>query len=346
MADGPIAGAVGPPRPLPVSYVLPIRSADGPATELTAYLSWLAGEVDDLVVVDGSAADVFDRQHRAWAHLGRHVPVAAERASPMGKVGGVLTGLDLAGHELVVIADDDVRYDRDGLAAVVAGLASADVVVPQNYFAPLTWHAVYETARVLVHRALDGDYPGTLGVRRSALRRSDGYAGDVMFENLELLRTVRAYGGRVSWHRSLLVTRQPPSAQHFLGQRVRQAYDELARPLHLVVSLAVLPALTVAVSRRRWAGLAGAAAVIAGIAEAGRHRGGGADHFPAVAALLAPLWVLERGVCIWLAVVERLRGGVTYRDGRLRRAATPLRVLRQAAAVNATPSAAVNAAAG
>jgi len=316
----------------PFSYVLPIKNTDGPAAELTAYLGWLAAEVDDLIVVDGSPPEIFDRQHRAWGGLGRHVPVAPERASPMGKVAGVLSGLDLARHEYVVIADDDVRYDRGGLQAVVAGLATADVVVPQNYFDPLTWHAIYETARVLVHRALDGDYPGTLAVRRSALKRSDGYAGDVMFENLELIRTVTAFGGRVAWHRSVLVARHPPSTQHFWGQRVRQAYDELARPVHLAGSLAVLPALAVLVGRRRWASLALGTAAIAALAEFGRHRGGEADRFPFAASLLAPLWAIERGLCSWLAVWARLRGGVPYRDTRLRRAATPMRLLRAAAA--------------
>lgn len=314
-----------------VSYVLPIKTREGPDAELTDYLRWLAGEVDDLVVVDGSAPELFHRQQVAWAGLGRHVPVAGRRVSPMGKVGGVLTGLDLARHERMIIADDDVRYDRAGLEAVAAGLVGADVVVPQNYFRPLCWHAGYETSRILLHRALDGDFPGTLGVRRSALRRSDGYAGDVMFENLELMRTVRAYGGRVVWDRSLLVARRPPPARHFIGQRPRQAYDELARPVHLAVSLTVLPALAVAVARRRWWAVGAGAAVTMVIAEAGRHRGGGADRFPVAGSLLAPLWVLERGVASWLALWWRLRGGVPYAGSRLKRAATSQRRLNAAA---------------
>jgi hypothetical protein len=44
--------------------------------------------------------------------------------------------------------------------------------------------------------------------------------------------------------------------------------------------------------------------------------------FPATAALLAPVWLAERGVCAWLAVGERLLfGGVRYAGGRIRRAA-------------------------
>jgi hypothetical protein len=42
--------------------------------------------------------------------------------------------------------------------------------------------------RTLLNRASGGDWPGTLGVRRSALQRTGGYDGSAMFENLELVR--------------------------------------------------------------------------------------------------------------------------------------------------------------
>jgi hypothetical protein len=64
-------------------------------------------------------------------------------------------------------------------------------------------------------------------------------------------------------------------------------------------------------------------------AEAGRHRAGGRRVFPATSSLLAPVWVVERAVCSWLALWARARGGVPYRDGRLRKAASSNRALRQ-----------------
>jgi hypothetical protein len=65
------------------------------------------------------------------------------------------------------------------------------------------------------------------------------------------------------------------------------------------------------------------------LAEVGRRRAGGARVFPASAALWAPVWAAERAVTVWLALVMRLRGGVTYRGTRLWRAATPVRRLRE-----------------
>ncbi|MDI5979646.1 hypothetical protein [Amycolatopsis magusensis] len=41
--------------------------------------------------------------------------------------------------EVVVIADDDVRYEPHELAAAVRLLEHSDLVVPQNYFRPLPW---------------------------------------------------------------------------------------------------------------------------------------------------------------------------------------------------------------
>ncbi|GAA0905500.1 hypothetical protein GCM10009557_80810 [Virgisporangium ochraceum] len=91
---------------LPVEYVLPLRwSEDTGLPELTAYLRWLCGRVD-VTVVDGSHAGLFDRHARAFAGLARHVPPDADLGFANGKVDGVTTGLRIARHETVVIADD------------------------------------------------------------------------------------------------------------------------------------------------------------------------------------------------------------------------------------------------
>ena len=307
-----------------VSYVLPIATTTHDP-ELTAYLRGLAPSVD-LVVVDGSPDAVFARNHAAWAALGRHVRPA--RQTPNGKVGGVLTGLALARHDLVVVADDDVRWTEPEVREVARALRDADLVVPQNHYVPCPPHALYDTARSLLHRATGGDMPGTVALRRSELG-GDGYRGDVLFENLELVRTVAARGGRVRWRPDLFVARRPPGPRHLLTQRVRQAYDELARPAHLAVELALLPVLAAAAARRRPQWVVALAAAAVGLAEYGRRRQGGRAVFSPAAALLAPLWLAERAVCAWIAVALRCRGGVPYRGRRLPDAASSVRALER-----------------
>lgn len=306
---------------LPLASVVPVLDA-----ELSGYLRWLSG-ILPVIVVDGSPPEVFDAHHRAWGAAVTHIPPEPGPATPMGKVGGVMTGVRAARGERLVIADDDVRYRRGDLERVVALLGRADVVRPQNAFDPLPWHAAWDSARILLNRLAGGDWPGTLGVRRSAVLGAGGYAGDVLFENLELVRTLRLAGGREVLALDLIVPRLPPSVRQFWSQRVRQAYDEWARPWRLAPALAVVPLAASLVLRRRWAHLAGQALVWVTLAEAGRRRGGGRSAFPLRCSLWAPVWVVERGVCAWLAVAARLRGGVRYRGVRLARAATPRREL-------------------
>jgi hypothetical protein len=314
------------PERLGAEYVLPIRMDQGELDhELRGYLRRLSGWLD-ITVVDGSADDVFGRNARACSGLARHVhpdPVAGGN----GKTAGVLTGIRLSRHEIVVIGDDDVRYTYSTLKQVVSALGSVHVVRPQNYFLERTWHTQWDTARTLVNRAFGSDYPGTLGVRRSIVMAAGGYDPDVLFENLELLRTIRAAGGVELRADDLFVGRRAPTVKVFLTQRPRQAYDDFAQPVRLVVELCLVAVVGWSLKRPSNALLlAGAACAVAA---AGRARAHGRDVFPATSVLWAPVWVAERAVCVWIAVASRSRGGVIYRGRRFKRAATPMRVLRR-----------------
>jgi hypothetical protein len=314
-----------------MDYVLPLRWADDSGlAELTAYLRVLTRHVR-VIVVDGSPAPLFARHAAAWRGLVAHVRPADDLRFANGKVNGVLTGMRLARAEYVIIADDDVRYDRDGLARLRTLLTGADLVRPQNYLAPAPWHALWDTARTLLNRSFGADYPGTFGVRRSFFAAMGGYDGDVLFENLELIRTVRAHGGRESCPPDLYVRRLPPDAARFWNQRVRQAYDDLAQPARLALSLSVLPALAACVLRRRYGPPIAGAALAVALAELGRRRAGGRRFFPGAAALFAPVWILERAACSWLALGAALCGGMPYAGSRLTRAAHSLSWLRHGA---------------
>lgn len=315
------------------SYVLPLRWAtDGDFDGLTAYLQVLATRME-VIVVDGSPAARFAAHHRAWAAFSFHMPPDPRFGFLNGKVNGVLTGISQATREAVVVADDDVRYRWDELEEVVAALGEADVVRPQNYFYPLPWHARWDTARILLNRATGGDFPGTLGVRRSILLSLGGYDGDVLFENLELMRTVEAAGGTVRHLPGCMVRRLPPTTSHFVHQRVRQAYDEWARPARMAVGLGLLPSVAWLAAHRRLAPLVVGTAGTVAVAEAGRRRDGARARFPATSSLLAPAWVAERAVCSWLALARRVTGGCPYAGQRFLRAATPTRRLRKAVPV-------------
>ncbi|GAA3702834.1 hypothetical protein GCM10022377_15560 [Zhihengliuella alba] len=305
-------------------YVLPLRwHDDAGLPELASYLQRLV-EWIPVTVVDGSAPELFRAHAAAFPAAVVHLP---PRPWPggNGKVAGVMTGVAHAAEELLVLADDDVRYTARELERLVALLAEADLVRPQNYFAPLPWHARWDTGRILLNRAFGADYPGTVGVRRSRLLAAGGYDGDVLFENLELMRTIRAAGGRQIVAGDLCVRRVPPSTRHFAGQRIRQAYDDFAQPARLLAELSLAPVILW--GARRPARLL--LLVLTAIGAAWWGRRGAEAAFQRSAPLWAPAWVLERAVCVWLAVGYRLRGGVPYAGGRLKTAAHSAGELRR-----------------
>jgi hypothetical protein len=316
-----------------ITYVLPLRCeacAAGEHDELAGYVRGLASRAA-VIVADGSSWLAYARHGRVFGPDVRHVPLDPDvEGFANGKVAGVTTGVRAAATERVIVADDDVRYTASSLDAVAAALDHADLVIPQNVFSGVDapWHARWDAARSLLNRAIDYDPPGTLAVRRSAFLDAGGYDGDVLFENLELIRTIEASGGHVVVRRDLAVERHPPTARRFVEQRVRQAYDEFARPERLLTFLALAPATVWLTRRVRWAPAALAAAAVAA-AEYGRRRDGGRAMFPPSTSLLAPLWLAERAVTSWLAVASRVvRGGVPYRGQVLTRSATSMRRLR------------------
>jgi hypothetical protein len=310
-------------------YILPLRWADDSAlAALIDYLRRLCSWIT-VTVVDGSPEELFNRHAARFPPDVNHIrPVPGGEGN--GKVRAVMTAVRQSTAEKLVIADDDVRYTYEVLTAVIAGLDSADIVRPQNYFNAWPWHARWDTSRTLINRAFAGDFPGTLAVRRSALEATGGY-DPVLFENLELIRTVTAAGGREQHAPDLFVARTPPTARHFLRQRIRHAYDDFAQPGRLATELALLPLLAGMFCqpvRRRMPALLCVGAAAVALAEAGRRRHHGREVFPFGTALFAPLWVLERAICVWVALALRIGGGVPYAGTRIKTAAHSHAALR------------------
>lgn len=340
------------PGRIDVTVVIPLK---WPGTEeayrveeMARYLIGLRQAVAEVVVVDGSAPPVRREHERAWGAFARVLEpddsvVAAEsgdrgddsartrdvvaKAGLNGKVVGALTGIRAAANECIVLADDDVRHTPGSIERLVETLQEADLVRPVNVFDSWPWHARWDGARTLLNVVLASDWPGTFALRRSTVLGLGGWSADVLFENLELWRTVEAGGARAVARTDVTVWRKPPSVGHFWSQRVRQAYDDLAQPGRLAAELAIVPSVLLAA--RRGPHLVGALAGIAMLVAAHGRRRLGPEYVPPSVPLWAPVWALERGVCVWLALAHRARGGVPYHGRRLRVAAHSAEELRR-----------------
>lgn len=312
-----------------ISYILPIKwSGHNALDEMTAYLKFLSPHVE-LIVVDGSEVNTFKKHHQNWSSFARHIAPYPDLQFSNGKVNGVLTGLQEASHEHVIFADDDVRYTLDQLEEISRLLIDQQLIIPQNYFSPCPWHAHWDTSRSLLNRVFGHDYPGTLAVQGDFLQSLGGYDGNVLFENLELIRTIKAGDGPVLVRNDLYIRRLPPSARHFWSQRVRQAYDDYAQPARLFFFILLLPlSIIAAFLFSPWL-LAGEAVLAILMAEIGRRKYEGTKVFDIQSSLFAPFWLLERGICTWIALFEKLtRGGVEYNNSVITTAANSISKIR------------------
>ena len=234
----------------PVEMVIPLKWSDGLAdnvAEMAVYLNQISRSVAGITVVDGNSASTREERRRAWGSVARVIPPdsclvdqefggwshprqTAGSSQLNGKVVGALTGIHASRQELVILADDDVRHTSESVTRLVSALATADLVRPVNVYDSWPWHAQWDGARSLLNVVLGTDWPGTFALRRSTILGCGGWSTDVLFENLELWRTVKTLGGRVIDVGHLVVARRAPDLRQFWGQRVRQAYDDLAQP--------------------------------------------------------------------------------------------------------------------
>ncbi|HYJ47633.1 MAG TPA: glycosyltransferase family 2 protein [Pyrinomonadaceae bacterium] len=310
-------------RHLRCTYLLTIRRVrfdEREAENFRDYFRLLADGGCEVLVVDGSPRDVFTAHEEAWRGACNHVPVDPQYKYLNGKVNGIHTGISLAAHERVILADDDIRYEPEDLRRMVEMLDDFEMVRPQNYLRPLPVWARTEAARMLINRAWirEGDYPGTLGVRRGAMLRVGHYDGDVLFDNEEIVRHFRAREASICYARDFFILKRPPSFRKWIEQRPRQAYEDfvMRAKTAFFAALPVTLALAWLAGGWRWA-LAFVAAVGCGaVLVAARGLGDGAARFcPPWLCLYAPLWVAERVVSTYWAFYWRIaHGGYPFGD--------------------------------
>ena len=326
------------------NYILPIRRAvfsESDTAELSEYLSILAEVGCEAIVIDGSSPEIFAQHHRAWSNHCRHEPVDSRFKYLNDKVNGIHTGVALAAHEKIILADDDIRYSKIDIEKICALLDEFEVVRPQNYFAnqtvgrdsveptnstapqsialPTPW-AKMEAARMLINRATlrNADYPGTCAFRRETFRKAGEYDGDVLFDNEELIRHFARSGARICYANNFFVPKCPSTFRKWLEQRPRQAYEDFGLRFKTSLFASLLPiAIAIAFVDSRWLSILLLSILLA---LAGWLHGRARKYFPFHVCLFAPLWVLERTLSTYWAFYWLIaRGGYPFGDRVLKK---------------------------
>jgi hypothetical protein len=293
------------------AYVIALERSGGAAGDLAplaSYLSNLGVNGCEVIVVDGSPREQFEENRCVLRWVSRHIaPRAAHRHAP--GIDPVAAAIDFASQEKVIVADEAVRYTAADIDHLCDLLELHEVVVPQDYLDPLPWWGGIEAGRILVHRGIEpiGD-GGTFGFRRSAvrgLRSIDLHVDDTE----EPLRRLGARGAEVFSAHDVFVRREPPQLTDWLRERPRSADAELTMPVRSAIFFGLIPmALLLAIIGG--ASLAGGYASAIGLASlvlALRGRSGAGAFFPLRACLYAPVWVLERSISVYWALLRKLR---------------------------------------
>ena len=306
------------------TYLLPIRRVRANVSEMenfARYFQMLAGAGCEVLVVDGSPPEVFDEHERVWHGLCKHVKVNPSYTYLNGKVNGVHTGVDLAGFERIVLADDDIRYTVQDIERMCHLLDQHEMVRPQNYLSPLPWWGRMEAARMLINRGVlqTGDYPGTCAFRRSTCLRVGHYDGDVLFDNEEIVRHFLLQGADVHYALDFFVHKRPPTLRKWMEQRPRQAYEDFVMRAKTALFMSLLPvglALGLFSGARAALGFVlfvSLSAVVLALRGLLRHRA--YRFFRPYVVLYAPLWILERALSSYWALYWRIaRGGYPFGD--------------------------------
>ncbi len=306
------------------TYLLPIRRAafaENEAADLREYLAVLAHAGCEVIVVDGSAPEIFAQHHQLWSDVCRHEPVDRRFKFLNDKVNGVHTGVARATNEKIILGDDDIRYTKCDVERTCVLLGRFEVVRPQNYLGNVvTVWALTESARMLINRATlrTADYPGTCAFLRSTMLRFGEYDGDVLFDNEELIRHFARHGAQICYANDLFIRKRPPTFRKWLEQRPRQAYEDFGLRFKTVLFASLLPiAIILAVIDARWLWIFLSPIFIA---FAGWLRGGARKYFPLHVCLFAPLWVFERTLSTYCAFYWlSSRGGYPFGERVLKK---------------------------
>jgi hypothetical protein len=293
--------------------------------DLAEYFHMLNAAGCEVIVVDASSPDVFALHDERWSALCRHVPLDPRYCHPDDTVNGVLTGIDLAAGELIIVGEEDIRYTWNDIDRMGLLLERHEMAVPQNYLSSLPWWACIEAAGMLINRGMlaAGDFSGTFAFRRSMLAEMGHYDAATFADTEEILHHFVRNGAKVGYARSFFIEKEPPAIRTWLEGRPRQGMRAFGAVWMWGVLLGLPPAGILLGLIGGWIPLLlyGVAIAAVSILMASRGRREGAQRFfPESILWWGPVWALERSISAYLVLYRHLAdngfGGVGSRKGR------------------------------
>jgi hypothetical protein len=278
-------------------------------TELAHYLSDLGVTGCEVVILDETRGETFAAQRDSLRWVGRHETPRPQHRSAFGGVDRLRAAADLAGTEKVIVAAHDVRFDLVALERTLSELDIHEAVEPQEFCDPLPWWEGLDASRMLMRRGVEPEpnHSATFAFRRSVIAsvrslapsRGGDDTGRLTYAGVDVMPALDAF-----------VHRPPATLSDWIAARPGRAAAIFDSGAKAGFFLTFLPLLMIAgvFGGAAFAATAFATVAFASIAVALRGRRGAEHAVPLYAALLAPLWIVERSVLVYVALYSRFAG--------------------------------------
>lgn len=274
------------------------------------YLSGVGVTGCEVIVIDDTPSCDCNRRILRW--VARHVTVLPRHRSLSGAADPIRAAVDLASCEKVIVASPRVRYAPDLIDRMCALLDTHEIVEPQDYYDVLPWWGGIDAGRMLVHRGIEPlpDHGSTFGFRRAAIRGLRSLDA-LDFGGDDCVRRLQDQGAEVCCAADVFVRCEPPRISGWLRDRARLAGDDFSMPVKTAFFFALIPLIALLAALGGIALAGGYAGVVAlgSVLLALRGRMGASQFFPMRVCLFAPLWVFERSVSVYWALLRKVSGG-------------------------------------
>jgi hypothetical protein len=261
--------------------------------DLAGYLSSLSVCDFEIAIIDTVPSD---ENRRVLRWVGRYIALKTS-------VDPVRAAFDVASCEKVIVADAKTRYSHDGLDHLCAMLDLHEVVAPQDYLDPLPWWGALESGRMLLLRGLGSlsEDGVTFGFRKRAVRGLRSIDKAIVTDHP--VRRLESRGAEVFSAMDIFARRIPPALDRWFRDRPRQ-FDQPAIFFGVLPLALILAFLSGVHAAALYLGVLGFCGLVIAI----RGRIGAAQFFPLRACFFAPVWLLERSISVYGALLLDLTG--------------------------------------
>jgi hypothetical protein len=318
------------------SLVLPIRVFDLPCLSgFQEHYQMLIQHMEqcvqqwEILIVDASPDPIFSVIDAWFADIAqvRHFrPHIQDIAGHNNKLLGLRDALPQAQFRYALLLDHDMRPSPDVMREIILRLQDYDCARCMIHYQSFRLAALINVNGIFLVNLLcrDKQFWGHLLLDRRMLLDLGLPRTDTLFDELTIMRHFQHHGKRVGYISTIQIPmayRDSPA--HFIEQRLRYAYENLAYPLRFLFFLSLLPLLLTSLFFSPLITLTLFLVITIGVIGLSWLGQTYYDNgtYPPYTFLYAPLWFWPYPFTSWIALGLRLKGGIAFGGQIIRRPA-------------------------